>query len=85
MFSKAALTSTVLLGKYSLHLVHLFGYIGLTIGLIKGDKKMPMSRDDHLFLKEHVSDTLTWFVFVPLLIIIVLLGIIAFMMWQVVY
>ena len=46
---------------------------------------MPMSYDDHLFLKEHVSDTIMWFLFVPLLIIIVLLGIIAFMMWQVVY
>jgi len=39
---------------------------------------MSMSYDDHVFLKEHVSDTITWFVLVPLLIIIVLLGIIVY-------
>ena len=85
VFFTKTLTSPRLSGEYSSYVPHLLGYIGLTIGLIKGDKKMPMSYDDHLFLKEHVSDTITWFVLVPLLIIIVLLGIIAFMMWQVVY
>jgi len=39
---------------------------------------MPMSRDDHLFIEEHVSDTIMWFLFVPLLIIIILLGIIVY-------
>ena len=47
----------------------------------KGERrwmKMPMSRDDHLFLKEHVSETIFYFLFISLLIIIVLLGIIVY-------
>ena len=39
---------------------------------------MPMSHDDHLFIEEHIVDTMWWFLFVPLLIIIVLLGIIVY-------
>ena len=38
---------------------------------------MPMSREDHLFIDEHIAKTILWFVCVPLLFIIVLLGIIA--------
>ena len=38
---------------------------------------MPMSREDHLFIDEHIAKTIAWFVCVPLLFIIVLLGIIA--------
>jgi hypothetical protein len=37
---------------------------------------MPMSRNDWEFIEEHVVNTIMWFVCVPLLIIIVLLGII---------
>ena len=34
---------------------------------------MPMSREDHLFIDEHIAKTIAWFVCVPLLFIIVLL------------
>jgi hypothetical protein len=42
---------------------------------------MPMSREDHLFIDEHIAKTIVWFVFAPLLFIIILLGIIAYNTW----
>ena len=42
---------------------------------------MPMSTEDKEFINEHVSNTIVWFVGLPLLVIIVLLGVITFKIW----
>tara|TARA_B110000211_G_C13879249_1_gene464415 strand:- start:674 stop:802 length:129 start_codon:yes stop_codon:yes gene_type:complete len=42
---------------------------------------MPMSREDREFINEHVANTIVWFVGLPLSVIIVLLGIIAYNTW----
>ena len=42
---------------------------------------MPMSTEDKEFINEHVSNTIVWFVGLPLFVIIVLLGIIAYNTW----
>ena len=42
---------------------------------------MPMSIEDRRFINEHVGNTIVWFVGLPLLVIIVLLGVITFKIW----
>jgi hypothetical protein len=42
---------------------------------------MPMSTEDKEFINEHVSNTIVWFVGLPLSVIIVLLGIIVYKIW----